>query len=96
MTRAYKRGLSAEQRKLFRARMWEFRRRPGDLDEKQRAALEELFVRLPALRRVYELRWQLTDIFDTAPDPETAATAIDTWRAAAAASGLDWGSFVGM
>ena len=96
MTRAYKRGLSAEQRKLFRARMWEFRRRPEDLDEKQRAALEELFVRLPALRRVYELRWQLTHIFDTALDPATAATKIDSWRADAAASGLDWGPFVGM
>ena len=49
MTRAYKRGLNAEQRKLFRSQMWEFRRRPEDLDEPQRTALEALFVRLPAL-----------------------------------------------
>ena len=96
MTRAYKRDLNAEQRKAFRSQMWEFRRRPEDLDEKQRAALEELFVRLPALRRVYELRWQLTRIFDTAPDRQTAAKAIDAWRADVAASGLDWGAFVGM
>ncbi len=96
MTRAYKRGLDAEQRKLFRARMWEFRRRPEDLDEERRVALEELFVRVPALRQVYELRWQLTYVFDTAPDPEAAAKAIDSWRAAAAASGLDWEPFVGM
>jgi transposase len=96
VTRTYKRGLNAEQRKVFRSQMWEFRRRPEDLDEQQRAALEELFVRLPALRRIYELRWQLTDIFDTAPDRETAAKAIDSWRADVAASGLDWGRFVGM
>jgi len=96
VTRAYKRGLNAEQRKAFRAQMWEFRRRPADLDDKQRAALEELFVRLPSLRRVHELRWQLTHIFDTAPDRETAAKAIDAWRADVAASGLDWGAFVGM
>lgn len=96
MTRAYKRGLNAEQRKAFRAQMWEFRRRPEDLDDKQRAALEELFVRLPPLRRVYELRWRLTHTFDTAPDRETAARAIDAWRADVAASGLDWGAFVGM
>ena len=54
MTRAYKRGLKGEQRKAFRSQMWEFRRRPEDLDEQQRAALEELFVRLPTLRVVYE------------------------------------------
>jgi transposase len=96
VTRAYKRGLNAEQRKVFRSQMWEFRRRPEDLDAKQRVALEELFVRLPTLRRVYELRWQLTHIFDTAPDRATAAQAIDSWRADVAASGLDWGPFVGM
>jgi len=96
VTRAYKRSLNAEQRKVFRSRMWEFRRRPEDLDEPQRAALEELFVCLPALRRIYELRWHLTHIFDTAPDRETAAQAIDAWRTEAAASGLDWGAFVGM
>jgi transposase len=96
VTRAYKQGLNAEQRKVFRSQMWEFRRRPEDLDEKGRAALEALLVRLPALRRVYELRWQLTDIFDTAPDREMAAQAIDAWRADVAASGLDWDRFVGM
>jgi transposase len=96
VTRAYKRGLNAEQRKAFRARMWEFRHRPEDLDAEQQAALEELFLRLPALRRVYELRWQLTRVFDTAPDREAAAKAIDAWRADVAASGLDWGPFVRM
>ena len=76
--------------------MWEFRRRPEDLDAEQSAALEELFVRLPALRVVYELRWELTRIFDTAADRQTAEKAIDSWRERAAASGLDWGRFVGM
>jgi transposase len=96
VTRAYKRGLNAEQRKVFRSQMWEFRRRPEDLDEQQRAALEALFVRLPVLRVIYELRWQLTHVFDTAADRQTAAKAIEDWRADAAASGLDWGAFVGM
>jgi transposase len=96
VTRAYKRGLNAQQRKEFRARMWEFRRRREDLDEQQRAALEELFVRLPTLRVVYELRWELTRIFDTAADRPTAEQAIAAWQERAAASGLDWGRFVGM
>jgi transposase len=69
---------------------------PEDLDEPQRAALEELFVRLPASRRIHALRWQLTRIFDTAPNRQTAAQAIEVWQAGAAASGLDWGAFVGM
>ena len=55
-----------------------------------------MFGRLPALRRVYQLRWQLTRIFDTASDRDAAAKAIDAWRADVAASGLDWGPFVGM
>ena len=96
MTRAYQRGLNAAQRKVFRSQMWEFRRRPEDLDAKQRGALEALLVRLPVLRQVYDLRWQLTHIFDTAPNRVTAAQAIDTWRTNAGASGLDWGPFVGM
>lgn len=96
MTREYKRGLNTQQRKGFRARMWEFRRRPEELDEKGRAALEELFVPLPALRVVYELRWGLTRIFDTAPDRQTAERQIEAWRRRAAASGLDWGRFVGL
>jgi transposase len=96
VTRAYKRGLTAAQRKQFRAQMWEFRRRPEDLDESQRAAWEELFVRLPALRVVHELRWHLTSIFDTAADRPTAATEIAAWQERAAASGLAGGPFVGM
>jgi len=96
VTRAYKRDLNAEQRKAFRSRMWEFRRRPEDLDAQQRAALEELFVRLPTLRVVYELRWELTRIFDTAADRPSAEKAMAAWQERAAASGLDWGRFVGM
>jgi transposase len=96
VTRAYKRGLTADQRTVFRARMWEFRRRPEDLEPTQRAALDELFVRLPTLRLVYDLRWDLTRIFDTAPDRQTAEKDIQSWRARAAGSGLDWDPFVGM
>jgi hypothetical protein len=61
----------------------------GPLADDARAALDELFVRLPALRRTCELRWQLTDIFNTAPDRQTAARPIASWWADAAAPGLD-------
>jgi len=76
--------------------MWAFRRRPEDLGPAERAALDELFARLPALRLVYDLRWDLTRIFDTAPNRQAAEPAIAAWCVRAAASALDWGPFVGM
>ena len=94
MTRAYKRKLNKEQRKQFRARMWEFRRRPEDRAAEQTEALEGLFRTLPALRVIHDLRWKLTRIFDTAPDRATAAVAIEAWRAEAEASGFDWSPFL--
>ena len=96
MTRDYKRTLGREQRKQFRARMWEFRRRPQDLTAEQRAALEGLFQEVPALRQVHALRWGLTAIFDGAPDRQAAEAAIEAWRQKAEASGLEWGPFLGM
>jgi transposase len=96
VTRDYKRGLSAEQRKQFRARMWEFRRRPRDLRAAPAEALEALFETVPALRVIYHLRWKLTGIFDEAADRRTAAAEIAAWCAEASASGQDWDAFVGL
>ena len=56
VTRDYKRGLNKEQRKQFRARMWEFRRRPQDLMAEPAEGLEALFQEVPALRVIYQLR----------------------------------------
>ena len=70
--------------------MWEFRRRPKDLESTAGQALEALFAALPELRGVYDLRWELTRIFEEAPDRATAATAIEDWRRRAEQSGLDW------
>jgi transposase len=96
MTRDYKRGLNKEQRKQFRARMWEFRRRPQDLMAEPAAGLEVLFEEVPALRVIYQLRWKLTGIFDEAADRVTAAAAIAAWCVEASASGQDWDAFVGL
>jgi transposase len=76
--------------------MWEFRRRPTDLTPEQAEALAKLFQEVPALRVIHELRWQLTDIFDTAEDRATAETAIAAWREQAIASGQDWEAFLGL
>jgi len=76
--------------------MWEFRRRPQDLESTAAQALETLFAALPELRGVYDLRWELTRIFEEAPDRATAATAIEDWRQRAEQSGLDWRPFLAM
>jgi transposase len=47
--------------------MWEFRRDPKDLTEKEKAKLEGLFTELPRLRTLYEIRVRFRQIFDTAP-----------------------------
>jgi transposase len=96
VTRQYKQKLSKAERKLFRARMWEFRRRPQDLTATQMESLEALFQELPALRVIHDLRWKLTGIFDCAAERTTAEAAIAVWRAEAATSGQDWGKFLDM
>ena len=96
MTRTYKQKLTKAQGKEFKARMWEFRRRPADQRPEQAEALEKLFQEVPELRVIHALRWQLTDVFDSAPDRATAATAIAVWREQALASGLDWDAFLGL
>ena len=80
MTRQYKRTLTKAQKKTFRSLMWEFRRRPEKLSQAQKAALEALFERLPGLGVVYHLRWQLTEVFDTAMDAKEAKRRISQLR----------------
>jgi transposase len=76
--------------------MHDFRRRPEDLKPEQTQALEALFEKVPTLGVIYHLRWSATKIFDTAPDREAAARALDEWIAAARETGLDWKPFITM
>lgn len=60
--------------------MWSFRRRPEDLSDREREELQKLFVCLPELESVYEIRWHITAIFDTADNPEEAAKCLQEYR----------------
>ena len=73
ITRAYKAKLSRAERKEFRSLMWEMRRDPASLTEKERDNLDKLFARIPQLRTLYDLRVRFKIIFDTAPDRRKAA-----------------------
>jgi transposase len=74
--------------------MHDFRRRPQDLKPAQTQALDELFEKVPRLGVIYHLRWQATQIFDTATDRTTAAKALREWIADARATELDWEPFI--
>jgi transposase len=73
--------------------MWEFRRDPQDLKPEERAALERLFVELPALKDVYDVRLRFKNIFDSAADCETAKSQLAELRARTVALGLDFSKF---
>ncbi len=76
--------------------MHDFRRRPEDLKPEQTQALEELFEKVPLLGVIYHLRWEATQIFDTAPDRAAAARVLEEWIVDARASELDWEPFITM
>ncbi|MGA2032618.1 MAG: transposase [Thermoguttaceae bacterium] len=85
--------MSKAEQKRFRSLMWEFRRDPKDLKPAEREALERLFVELPVLKDVYDVRVRFKAIFDTAPDRTTAEKQLAELRQATEALGLDFGKF---
>jgi transposase len=85
--------LSKAEQKQFRSLMWEFRRDPKDLKPEERAALEELFAKLPVLKDVYDVRVRFKEIFDAAPDRATAEQQLAQLRARTEALGLDFSKF---
>lgn len=76
LTRAYKAKLSKAQQKEFRALMWEFRRDPKELSAEQKEKLEELFDKVPQLRKLYGIRGRFKEIFDTARNRRKAHRAL--------------------
>ena len=73
--------------------MWEFRRDANDLKPEEREALDRLFVELPVLKDVYDVRVRFKEIFDTAPDIATAEAQLAELRQRTAALGLDFSKF---
>jgi len=73
--------------------MWPFRRDPKDLKPEERAALEELFAKLPVLKDVYEVRVRFKELFDTTPDRATAEQQFAELRARTESLGLDFSKF---
>lgn len=68
--------------------MWPFRKRPAALEVDEQDRLTRLFEHAPQLKQAYDLREQLTTIFDTARSKAEGLRRIDRWRQAVEASGL--------
>jgi transposase len=73
--------------------MWPFRRDPKDLKPEEREALDRLFVELPVLKDVYDVRVRFKEIFDTAPDAATAEQQLAELRVRTETLRLDFSKF---
>jgi len=74
--------------KLLKKTLWPFRKRRADLDTEEQERLEALFAHSPALKQAYELREQLTAIFDSTRSKAAGVRRIKAWRRRVEASGL--------
>lgn len=81
--------LSKEQFEALKGTMWLFRRDPADLNKEERKQLALLFECAPDLKLAYDLREQLTGIFETAYTKAAATAAIKRWMKRVRKSGLD-------
>jgi len=80
--------LTKEEYAGLKGTIWLFRRAPQDLTKAERARLALLFECAPDLKQAYDLREQLTAIFETDHNKASATTAIKRWVKRVTASGL--------
>lgn len=59
--------------------MWPFRKRPADRTAEEQVRLDGLFAHSPALKQAYELREQLTTIFETTGSKAAGVRRIKAW-----------------
>ena len=80
--------LPPETRAQLKHTMWPFRKPPSDLKPDEQDRLMRLFEHAPQLKQAYDLREQLTMIFDTARSKAEGLRHIHRWRRVVEASGL--------
>ena len=83
-----KQSLDAEEYKLPKGTMWPFRRNAADLEPEQAQSVALLLECAPDLRQAYDLREELSAIFDTEQSKESATRAITNWIGRVKQSGL--------
>ena len=86
--RDLKAGLNKEEYEALKGTMWLFRRDPKELDKEEHERLALLFECAPDLKRAYDLRENLTGIFETSHSKESGTAAIKRWMKSVSESGL--------
>jgi len=87
--RDLKADLKKEEYEALKGTMWLFRRDPKDLEKEEHEQLELLFECAPDLKQAYDLREQLTAIFETDHTKESGTAAIKRWVTRVRSSGLN-------
>jgi transposase len=74
-----KKELSEEAYKQLKGSMWAFRKKKAALGPEERKVLRKLFSHAPDLKRAYQLREQLTAIFERQLTKKAATRQLRTW-----------------
>jgi transposase len=83
-----KKELPAEAYQELKGNMWAFRKQPADLTTEERRVLRKLFQHAPQLKQAYDLRQQLTAIFDQDLPKAVGRRKIRNWIGRVRRSGL--------
>jgi transposase len=83
-----KKELSPEEYKTLKGSLWAFRKSNADMNPEEQQVLQRLFSYSPKLALAYQLREQLTAIFDLHLSKATAKIKIRTWIRQVKESGL--------
>ncbi len=86
--RRLKKELSEDEYKELKGHMWVFRKKEADLDADEKDLLERLFAHAPDLKKAYNLREDLTAIFEKSLSKKEAVKEIEAWRKQVKESGL--------
>jgi len=86
--RGLKASLEKDEYEALKGTMWLFRRNRQDLDHEEQQRLGLLFECAPDLKQAYDLREQLTAIFETDHNKASATAAIKRWMKQVRSSGL--------
>jgi transposase len=77
--RRLKSELSEDEYQQLKGNMWAFRKKKADRTPEERRVLRKFFSHSPDLKQAYELREQLTDIFEQMISKSTAKRKFQTW-----------------
>ena len=86
--RRLKKELPEDEYQQLKGHLWAFRKNQADLSEEETALLEHLFAHAPDLEIAYNLREDLTAIFEEPLTKEAATKKIKAWRKQVKESGL--------